>query len=115
MTDLAGPTAYFATRLGSQAWDAASDTDKAKALVTAERQLQAYEDRTDRATFTNAVYEQALWLLSGDNRAELQQAGVVSATLGSLSETYQLRRDPTVAPQAWAFLRGRSLKAGGLR
>ncbi|WP_129588700.1 hypothetical protein [Moorella stamsii] len=61
------------------------------------------------------MYEQAIWLLEGDERAKLQQAGVAHANIGSLTEIYKPRHDPAIAPQAWYFLRGPSLKAGGLR
>lgn len=116
MADLAGANSYFQTRLNSQAWENASTTDREKALATAERQLESYKDRVDTARFYYAVYEQALWLLQGDQRGELQQAGVQSMSLGKLSETYKLNgRDPAIAPQAWAYLRGPSLKVGGLR
>jgi hypothetical protein len=113
--DLTAANEYFSTRLNSAVWDAASDTDKTKALTTAENQLADYEDMVESTRFNKAVCEQAIWLLAGDKRAELQKSGVASSSIGSLSETYNLRHDPTIASQAWAFLRGPGLKAGGLR
>lgn len=115
MADLAGANLYFSQRLNSQAWDSASQIDREKALATAERQLEPYRDRVDATRFSYAMYEQAIWLLTGDKRAELQQAGVIHANIGSLTEIYKPRHDPAIAPQAWYFLRGPVLKAGNLR
>lgn len=107
---------YFQTRLNSQAWETASQGDREKALETAERTLNIYRDRVDSTRFSYAVYEQALWLLQGDQRGELQQAGVQSMSIGKLSEAYALGgRDPSIAPQAWSYLQGPARKAGGLR
>jgi hypothetical protein len=109
--------AYFASRINSDTWDAATDANKTKAMTTSERQLEPYRYRVDTTRFYYAIYEQALWLLTGDSRAVLQQAGVQSMSIGKLSETYKSTsgRDPAIAPQAWVFLRGPTLKAGGLR
>jgi len=115
MADLAGANSYFAERLKSEAWEAASDADKSKALATAERQLEPYRTRTDPTSFAFAVYEQAIWLLQADKRAELQQAGVISAGIGDVSETYRPRHDPNIAPKAWMFIRGVGPRAGDLR
>jgi len=113
--NLATADKYFQTRINSQAWDNASQSDKEKALTTSARMLESYRCKVDTTRFYYAIYEQAIWLLSGDSRAELQQAGVQSMGFGDLSESYQLQgRDPSIAPQAWTFLRGPSLKAGGL-
>lgn len=107
---------YFSTRLHAEAWDSADEPTRAKALAQAERQLEPHRDRADTTRFSYAVYEQALFLLQGDERSELQQAGVVSMSVGKLSETYKdTGRDPAIAPQAWAYLRGSSVKGGGLR
>jgi hypothetical protein len=109
-------SAYFAARINSDIWDAASEANKTKALATAEIQLELYRDRVDTTRFYYAIHEQAIWLLQGDARAGLQQAGVKSMSLSKMSEDYNLHgRDPAIAPQAWAFLRGPTLKAGGLR
>ena len=108
--------AYFASRLNSETWDSATDANKVKALNTAELQMDFYKTRIDSTSFCYAVYEQAIWLLAGDSRAELQQAGVQSMSLGSLSETYrETNRDLSIAPKAWMFLRGPFVKTGGLR
>ena len=107
---------YFSARLHAEAWDNASESDKTKALTQAERQLEPYKGRVDTTRFYYAVYEQALWLLQGDQRGELQQAGVQSMSISKLSESYSLGgRDPAIAPQAWVYLRGPTLKGGGLR
>lgn len=106
---------YFSSRIHSEAWDSASEADKARALAQAVRQLEPHKDRVDTTRFSYAVFEQALWLLQGDERSELQQAGVVSMSIGSLSETYGNKgRDPIMAPQAWAYIRGPVVKTGGL-
>lgn len=116
MATIAEANSYFANRLNADAWHNASDPDKNSALTMAERQLEPYRGRVDGTRFAYAVFEQALWVLQGDQRAELQQAGVVSTSLGSMSENYRLGyRDPTIAPQAWAYLRGPKVKAGALR
>lgn len=113
MVTVAGANTYFAGRLNTSAWDNASDIDRQKALSQAERQLEPYRGRTDGIRFSYAVYEQALWLLQNDQRAELQQAGVKGLSLGSMSEQFDTAgRDPTIAPQAWAYLRGSRVKAG---
>ena len=115
--DLATATAYMLTRLNAAAWDSASEADKQKALAMAERTLADYQRRVDIARYSDAVCEQALWLLQGDVRAELQQAGVTYAMIGGrTTEMYSSRRDPTIAPQAWALLRGPGgPKSGGVR
>lgn len=116
MADVTGANQYFAGRLNSSAWDSASQSDKEKAITTATRQLEAYRGRADSTQFSYAVFEQAIWLLTGDQRGDIQQAGVQSMSLGSMSESYDLQgRDPTVSPQAWVFLRGPKIKVGGLR
>ncbi len=112
--DLVGANQYFATRLNSQAWETASDADKSKALATAERHLAPYVDRVDPTSYGYAVCEQAIWLLQGDQRAEMEQAGVKSVSIGGVTETYTTGRDPAIAPKAWAFLRGARFRAGSL-
>lgn len=115
--DLATATTYMLTRLNTAAWDNASQTDREKALAMAERTLADYQYRVEAERYNNALCEQALWLLQGDVRAELQQAGVTYAMIGGrTTEMYSSRRDPTIAPQAWALLRGPGgPKSGGVR
>lgn len=114
---IAQATEYFTERMHTDAWDAANDSNKTKALVQAQRQLESYRCRVNSsAGYSYAVYEQALWLLQGDKRAELQQAGVQGFSVGSMSERFNTKgRDPNIAPQAWAMLRGTGVKAGHLR
>ena len=107
---------YFANRLNSSPWDNVSDPDKTKALNMAQNDLALYENQVDYTRYNNAICEQAIWLLQGDSRAELQQNGVKSMSLGKMSEQYQLNgRDPMIAPKAWQYIKGPSIKAGGLR
>lgn len=113
MATLQGAEAYFVGRLRAEAWYSAGAGDKQAALTQARRQLEPYRDRVDGTRFSYAVYEQALWLLQNDQRAQLQQAGVKGFGLGSMSEQFDTAgRDPTIAPQAWAYLRGPQVKAG---
>ncbi|MTV47757.1 hypothetical protein GJ688_02010 [Heliobacillus mobilis] len=114
--DLKPADYYFASRLHTDAWDNASYMDKEKALRMAYQDLEPYRPRLDNQRFFCAVCEQALWYLQGDQRAELQQAGVGSFNLGSLSETFQLAGRPAdIAPKAWALLRGPVVKGGSLK
>lgn len=118
MTTLAGANTYFVQRLNTEAWDTANETTKTKALAQAERQLESYRARVSGSgsRFLYAVYEQALWLLRGDERADLQQAGVQGFSVGGVSEQFNTKgRDPNIAPHAWAYLRGSGVKAGHLR
>ncbi len=107
---------YFATRLNTEAWDDASSITKEKALAQAERELEPYKAQTSSAKLLSAICEQALWLLQGDTRAELQKAGVKVFNIGNVSEQFSAGgRPPTISPQGWAILRGPSgVKAGRL-
>ncbi|OPX89983.1 MAG: hypothetical protein A4E53_01198 [Pelotomaculum sp. PtaB.Bin104] len=113
--DIASANLYFTERLNTTAWDNASDANKLKALSQAERELEFYKDRVDMTRFYYAVYEQVLWLLTGDTRSELQQAGVTAVSIGSTSEQYNPGHDVLIAPRAWFYLRGPFVKTGGLR
>lgn len=116
MVTVAQANTYFNQRLHTEVWDAADDSTKTKVLAQAERQLESYRARVDGTRFIYAVCEQALWLLQGDKRAELQQAGVQGFSVGSMSEQFDMRGRPAdIAPQAWAYLRGTGVKAGRLR
>jgi hypothetical protein len=116
MATVAQANAYFSERLNTEVWDAADDPTKTKALAQAERQLEPYRNRVDGTRFLYAVYEQALWFLQGDKRAELQQAGVQGFSIGSASEQFDTKgRDPNIAPQAWVYLRDGGVKVGQLR
>lgn len=108
--------AYFDKRLNTEAWENADDSTKTKALAQAEKQLEPYRGRVDVNRFLYAVCEQALWLLQGDRRAELQQAGVQGFSAGSMSEQFNTKGRPAdIAPGGWSYLRGTGIKAGHLR
>lgn len=101
---------YFASRLHSEAWTSAADADKQKALVMATRAIDRqilrgrktdagqdrafprYPDTAVPQAVKDATCEEALALLDrGDNqRRKLQAEGVVSMSIGSLSETYAI-------------------------
>ena len=116
--DVIEANAYFADRLHSEAWDEATETDKAKALATASKRLDLLHYRgrpvnpDQGAAFPrlvqnqfgymvdigipqavkDAVCEEALSLLAQSDfdrvRADLRAKGVVSVRAGDASETY---------------------------
>jgi hypothetical protein len=107
---------YFNGCLHTESWDTADDSTKTKALAQAQRQLEPYRNQVNSTRLLYAVCEQALWLLLGDKRGELQQAGVQGFSVGNMSEQFNTKgRDPAIAPQAWAYLRGSGVKVGQLR
>lgn len=107
---------YFAEHLNADAWNGANEVTKLKALAQAQKQLEPYRNRVKSTRFFYAVCEQALWLLQGDKRTELQQAGVQSFSVGSMSEQFDTKGRPShIAPQAWAYLRGSGVKAGQIK
>ena len=99
---------YFASRLHSEAWTSAVDADKEKALTMATRaidrtpvkgvkssydqanQFPRYPDTQVPQAVKDACCEEALALLERGNsqRRKLQAEGVVSMSIGGLSETY---------------------------
>ena len=101
-------TAYFASRLHSEAWTSAGDADKEKALTMATRaidrtpvkgvkssydqanQFPRYPDTETPQAVKDACCEEALALLErGDSqRRKMQLEGVQSFTLGNMSESY---------------------------
>ena len=101
-------TAYFASRLHSEAWTSAVDAARQKALTMATRaidrtpvkgvkasydqanQFPRYPDTEIPQAVKDACCEEALALLErGDSqRRKLQAEGVVSMNIGGLSETY---------------------------
>ncbi len=105
--------AYFATRLNSDVWDIATDSNKTKALATAERQIKSLRLKLsyDGTKITHAIYEQAIWLLEGSKRAKLQQEGVKSASMGGMSETFKGGKDAFISPQARLLLETEMVKA----
>lgn len=123
--DLTAANQYFNTRLNADAWDGATDTNKTKALATAERHLQQYKDRVDAARFSYAIYEQALFLLQMTDfdreRQRTQVLGIVGGSVGRVSEyssadiVRQRMSGVTICPEALSYLRGPGIKAGGLR
>ena len=116
MTILQKAAEYFASRLEADMWDSAGDSSKSKALAQAERQLEPYRNRVGSTQFFYAVCEQALWMLRGDKRAELQQAGVQGFSIGSMSEQFDTKgRRSHIAPGAWIYLQGSGVKAGQIK
>ena len=116
MTTLQKAEEYFASRLEVDAWGSAGDSSKHKALAQAEKQLESYRSRVSDTRFFYAVCEQALWLLQGDKRAELQQAGVMGFSVGYISEQFDTKgRRLYIAPGAWIYLQGSGVKAGQIK
>lgn len=105
---LAEATTYYASRLHTGSWDDASDADKQKALDMATRAIDRmpivgvktgddqanafprYPDEDVPQAVKDACCEEALALLERGNsqRRKLQAEGVVSMSIGGLSETY---------------------------
>ena len=116
MTTLQKAEEYFASRLEVDAWDSAGDSSKHKALAQAEKQLESYRSRVSNTQFFYAVCEQALWLLQGDKRTELQQAGVQGFSVGNMSEQFDTKgRRLHIAPGAWIYLQGSGVKVGQIK
>lgn len=131
MADLAGANEYFSTRINSEAWDSAPDTDKTKALATAERQVNTLRLRPDVDTKKDyAIYEQALFLLemtSYDRERQRAQAlGIIGGSVGDANEYSSaeiVRRKMagiTICPEALSllgeYLLGTTrMRVGGLR
>lgn len=110
---------YFESRLETQVWDAADDITRGKAISQARRQLEPYRQGVSMGRFNYAMYEQALWLLQGDERSKLRKAGVQSYSIGDLSETFAGASETSQAPshissEAWAFLKTNGVKTGRL-
>lgn len=90
--------AYFGNRLYADAWNNASATDKAKALVWADTIIENSFDWNDTAysatewamSVQYAVCEQALWLLKVDpsDYPAVLTKGLSSGTAGSVSGTF---------------------------
>lgn len=109
----AAADSYFATKLHSESWDQATQTDRAKALATAERQIGSIRLRQDvpGSALTAATCEQALWLLSSsaaDRALEAKLArGLTGRTVGSASESYASGQGgpySAIAPEAMASI-----------
>jgi len=106
--DLANANTYFAGRLNAEAWTAATDADRGKALAMAAKIIDRqplkeckadpaqtlafprYPDSEVPEAVKEACCEEALALLERGNsqRRRLQQEGVQSFSLGNMSETY---------------------------
>lgn len=93
---------YFATRLRSDSWSDAAETDKAKALAQASYLISgafvftesAWELAGDEIVWDDrviaAICEEAIWLLERDP-SEIPEAlltGILSASAGSVSATF---------------------------
>lgn len=106
--DIEGANEYFAGRLHAESWTGADDSTKEAALKQATRTIgrlllkgrkvdedqklafPRYPDDEVPKAVKEACCEEALALLERGNnqRRKLQQEGVQSFTLGSMSETY---------------------------
>ena len=107
---------YFASRLNAAAWADANDITRTTALSQAARELAQYKSKVNRSALSYAVCEQALWLLQDDKRGELQRAGVKAFSAGDISEQFDVSGRPlSIAPQAWAFIRGSGVKGGRIK
>lgn len=107
---------YFSTRIHSEAWESASAETKAKALATAERQINTLKLRrdVDMVAKQNAIYEQALFLLQltpyDIERQKAQALGVIGGSIGNANEysSAEIVRSKmqglTIAPEAQVLL-----------
>ena len=93
---LVNANTYHAARLSKETWEAADESRRQRALITAADDLAVYASSSN---FESAVYEQAAWLL-GDE-AELAQNNVTSIGLDGLTKSYK-RGDTAnnIAPKA---------------
>lgn len=97
--DLAFAESYFSNRLHADAWGAASETDKAKALSWAASIIQnafiwqegeAYSETEWAVPVLYAVCEEAFWLLKIDptDYPAVLTKGLISGNAGSVSGTF---------------------------
>lgn len=118
--DLAGANTYFQTRVHSAAWSQATAADQLAALTTAENQIRSLpiSAYADQGRITNAIYEQALFLLRMDQtelREDLQARGVASVGIsGGASESFRQRYGFSLAPMAQMFLAGCLQRVGSV-
>ena len=124
-----GGVTYFATRLNSNAWDEASETDRTAARTQATNMIDALAYRGERTDASQdnqfprdedasvptnieyATYELSLWLLDdGDPQFEEENLRVISQGYGNVRSTYDTNppADYVIAGiysvQAWRFL-----------
>lgn len=130
--------AYFADGLDADRWDAFSDEQRARALISATRAIDSTRLRGDPSSTSQALHfpqaddensdaipaavqaatcEQALWLLEQRetpellNRRALQHQGVTQVAMDGISETYGGRAG-ALCPEAEAHLSGYGMGAG---
>jgi len=121
--------AYFATRLNSEIWDLAEDTEKNKALITAgraidrlnftgsrtdstqEHQFPRYDDASIPTDVQYACCELAFALLDGvDPELEYENLNMVAQGFGNVRSTYDRSNKPAhivagiVSMAAWRLL-----------
>ena len=114
--DTTAANQYFQNRIRSEAWESATEAQKQRSLATAEIDLEPLKARVNSTRYWYAVYEQALFLLEDSPRAKLQAEGVVSASMGFASETFQTGARPAyIAPRAWSYIQDGGMRIGGLR
>lgn len=99
--------AYFAANvLWTDEWDAATSTQKEKALTNAENQLYRYYtgyNPTDKPVPNEAVFEQALWLLRLDDSIRKAEQGVRSVNVSGVSVSLDRAAD-YIAPEVRKIL-----------
>ncbi len=106
--DIEDADEYFALKYGADSWEALSDEDKDKLLISATRKIDrlplrgtkriynqslAFPRYTDTipTEVAQATCEEAFAMLNtaANKRKELQRQGVKSFSIGKLSETFQ--------------------------
>lgn len=104
---LVNANTYHAARLSKETWEAADESRRQRALITAADDLAVYASSSN---FESAVYEQAVWLL-GDE-AELAVNNITSIGLDGLTKSYKREgAATTLAPKARIAL---GLGSGGM-
>lgn len=98
---------YFGLNvLWTDEWDAATATQKEKALTNAENQLYRYYtgyNITEKPVPNEAVFEQALWLLRLDDSIRKAEQGVRSVSVKGISVLVDKAAD-YIAPEVRKML-----------
>ena len=107
---------YFTEHLSDDIWFSFSTRNRRNALLQADRTLTPYKTQMPFRQRSYAIYEQALWLLRGDKRTELQRAGVQSFSIGNISEHFNTNARPAdICPFAWSVIKGSGVRTGRLK
>ena len=100
---LLGANQYHEERLGKEQWESVDEDKRNRAITTAIDDLGSF---LSYSKYEYAVYEQALWLVSG-SEAEYARLGVSSIKIDDLSKSYDRGNRPTnISPKAWQLLTG---------